>query len=206
MIDNFSKQLSIQCNVIQIHKILYVGKRVLISDNRVKPINILEVFTLMNNSKAVFLIDSSITDKNQFSKINPPVFHNFESYEKIKEEGYGKSAIFSLKKIWSLTRLDIVVPGIKKLNQKYCEDSTFYNYNYLYSIKGKSCHKTCKCVDHRYLDLFIKFTNGAFINTNIIGELNSLEIINSTLFIGRYDMCNQDIVSESAICYCAQID
>jgi hypothetical protein len=209
MKSHFSKKVSFHCKKIQLGKALYVGVRKYQSENKVKPLNILEVFKLKENSNAVFMIDSSISNKDVFKKLNVEVFHNFESYDKVKEEGYGRSAVYSLRKIWSLTRLDVVEPGIKKVNKTCCDDTIFYNYNYLYSIKGKSCLETCsiselECLDYRHLDLFIKFSNAKFSNTEIVGDLNSLEIINSTLFIGRYDMCSKSAVSDFGICYCAQ--
>ncbi|OMJ65528.1 hypothetical protein SteCoe_38054 [Stentor coeruleus] len=211
MRNHLLKKISFHCNEIKLGKVLYIGERKYESDNKVKPLNILEVFKLKKNSKAVFMIDSSICNKNLFKNLYIEIFHNFETYEKIKEEGYGKTAIYSIRKIWSLTRLDIIEPGIKKLNKDCCEDGIFYNYNYLYSIKGISCLETCSksellCVDYRHLDLFIKFNKEKFSNTKIVGELNSLEIRNSTLFIGKYDMCSKNIVNDFGICHCAQIN
>ncbi|OMJ88302.1 hypothetical protein SteCoe_9803 [Stentor coeruleus] len=205
----YKKKLDSKCNIIKLDNVLYIGKREFTSDNDVKPISIIEVFTV-KNSKGKFLIQSSISNKSSFSNLMK-TFLEFEFFESVKIKGRkkGKNAVFSLKRIWSLTRLDIVNPDFIVFNKTCCQDSTYYNYNYLYSLENLSCLQVCEknnlqCTDYRFLNLFIKFNENLFTNVNIVGELNSLELVNSTLFVGRYDMCANDIVSDSAICHCAQ--
>jgi hypothetical protein len=207
-IENFySKRLSLKCNKIKLNNVLYIGERKMNSEDEVKSASIIEIFTLQN-SKGIFMSESSISNKKSYFHLKK-AFLDLESFETIKIKGTGKHAIYSLKKIWSLTRLDIVQPGLFILNKTCCEDSTYYNYNFLHTLKDKSCRQTCddsnlKCVDYKFLDFFIKFNTKIFTKVDVVGELNSLELVNSTLLIGRYDMCGKDIISDSALCHCAQ--